>query len=196
MHRPKLLVCVWAHWNFDFTPQLQHPLAHYQGPIVRNVFYKKDAYGKYLLFATLGSYVAWLVAKVFKFLWRVIFGGFSAEDEQRPKLVSAHPQIPLWFEKSVMMWNSTFCKLFFPFFIVIFWTVSRGQRQTYNCHSSFQKNIWPYSTSSHLSFFHKSGNSTLTLAGALICFITPPFSYTKISVRISPIGGYNSNWNI
>ena len=80
-------------------PQLQHPLAHYQGPIVRNVFYKKDAYGKYLLFATLGSYVAWLVAKVFKFQWRVIFGGFSAEDEQRPKLVSAHPQIPLWLKK-------------------------------------------------------------------------------------------------
>ena len=153
-------------------------------------------YDKYLSFATLGSYVACLGAKVFKFLWRVIFGGFSAEDEQRPKLVSAHPQIPLWFEKSVMMWNSTFCKIIFSFVIVIFQTVSGGQRQTYNCHSSLKKNIWPYSTSSHLSFFHKSGSSTLTLAGALICFITKPFSYTKISVCISPICGCNSNWNI
>ena len=118
-------------------------------------FIKKDAYGKYLSFATLASYIACFGAKVFKFPWRVIFGGFWADDEQRPKLVSAHPQILLWLEKSVMMWNSNFCKIIFPFVIVIFWTVSRGQRQTYNCHSSFQKNILPYSTSSHLSFFHK-----------------------------------------
>ena len=39
-------------------------------------------------------------------------------------------------------------------------------------------------------------SSTLTIAGALICFITPPFLYTKMSVQISPIGGCNSNWNI
>ena len=74
----------------------------------------KDEYGRYLSFNTLGSY------------------------DQRPKLVSAHPRIPLWLEKSVMMWNSTFCKIIFPFIIVIFQTVSGGQRQTYNCHSSFQ----------------------------------------------------------
>ena len=114
LHRPKLLVCVWAHWNFDFTPELQHPLAHYQGPIVRNVFYKKDAYGKYLLFATLGSYVAWLVTKVFKFPWRVIFGGFSVEVEQRPKLVSAHPQIPLWYENAWWCGIALFVTWFFP----------------------------------------------------------------------------------
>ena len=54
-----------------------------------------------------------LGAKVFKLLWRVIFGVFLAEDEQRRKLVSAHPQISLWFEKSLMMWNSDFCKIFF-----------------------------------------------------------------------------------
>ena len=41
-------------------------------------------YGKYLTFATLGSYVICLGAKVFEFLWRVIFGRFLAEDEQRP----------------------------------------------------------------------------------------------------------------
>ena len=47
-------------------PQLQRPLALYQGRIVKNVLYEKDAYGKYLSFATLGSYVACLGAKVFK----------------------------------------------------------------------------------------------------------------------------------
>ena len=31
------------------------------------VFYKKDVYGKYLSFATLGSHVVCLEAKVFKF---------------------------------------------------------------------------------------------------------------------------------
>ena len=39
-------------------------------------------YDKYISLATRGSYVACLGANVFKFLWRVIFGGFSAEDEQ------------------------------------------------------------------------------------------------------------------
>ena len=79
---------------------------------------------------------------------------------------------------------------------MIFRNVSRGQRQTYNCHSSFQQNIWPYSWLSRIQFFPKSGSSALTLAGALICFITPPFPYTKSSVRISPICGCNSNWNV
>ena len=134
-----------------------------------------DVYGKYLSFATLGSYVACLGATIFKFLWRVICGRFLAEDEQRPKLVSAH-KIPMWFENSVMMWNSTFCKMIFPFVLVIFRTMSLAQRQTYNCHSNFQKNIWLYSTSSHIYFYHKSGNSNLTLAGDLMCFMTPPFS--------------------
>ena len=49
-------------------------------------------------------------------------------------------------------------------------------------------NIYPYSTLSQGPFFHKSGRSTLFIAGASTCFITPPFSYTKISVRISPVG--------
>ena len=76
---------------------------------------KKDAYGKYVSFTTLGSYIAGFGAKVFKFLWRVIFGGRWAE----PKLVSAHPQIPLWFEKYVMMWNSNFCKIIVHFDTVL-----------------------------------------------------------------------------
>ena len=79
------------------------------------------------------------MAKVFKFPWRVIVGEFSTEDEQRLKLVFAHPHIPLWFDKSVMMWNGTFYKIIFPFVIVIFRTVSRRQKQTYNCHSSFEE---------------------------------------------------------
>ena len=51
-------------------------------------FIKKDAYGKYLSYATLGGYVPCLGAEVFKFPWRLIFSGFSAGDEQKPKLVS------------------------------------------------------------------------------------------------------------
>ena len=42
-------------------------------------------------------------------------------------------------------------------------------------------------------FYHKSRSSTLFIAGASTCFITPSFSYTKISVRISPVCGFNSN---
>ena len=51
-------------------------------------------YGKYISFATQGSYVAFLGAKVFKSPCWVIRKGFLAEDEQRPKLYSAYPQIP------------------------------------------------------------------------------------------------------
>ena len=40
------------------------------------------------------------------------------------------------------MLKSTFCKIIFPFVIVIFQTVSRGQRQTYKCHSIFFLNIY------------------------------------------------------
>ena len=72
--------------------ELHRPVALYKGPIFINVFYqKKYVYGKYLSFATL----ACLGVKVFKFPCRVIFSGFSEQDDQRPKLVFAHPQIPL-----------------------------------------------------------------------------------------------------
>ena len=56
----------------------------YRGPIIIKIFYKKNVHGKYLSFATLGSYVACLGAKVFKFFWTVISDGFLAEDELRP----------------------------------------------------------------------------------------------------------------
>ena len=54
-------------------------------------------------------------------------------------------------------------------------------------HLIFQKSYWiknqfishPYSTSSCFSFFHKSGSSTFTPAGALICFTNPPFHTSK-----------------
>ena len=56
---------------------------------------------KYISFATLGSYVKCLRAKVIKFPWSVIFDRFWVED---------HPQIPFWYENCVLMWNSTFCE--------------------------------------------------------------------------------------
>ena len=116
------------------------------------MFMYKYMYCKYLSFATLKRYVACLWAKVFKFPWRVRFGGFLAEVEQRAKLVSAHPQIPLWLEKSAMMLNGKFCFKFF-FVIVIFKTVSRKQRQTYNCHSSFLKIFDPIPHHHTFNFF-------------------------------------------
>ena len=72
------------------VPSTPLPWANFQKCI-----FEKDACGKYLSYATPGDYVACLGTEVFKFPWRVIFGGFLAEDEQEPKLVSAHPQIPL-----------------------------------------------------------------------------------------------------
>ena len=117
----------WAHWSFGLISKLWLLLAIYQGLIFKKLYHKKDAYGRYLSYATLGGYVPFLGAEVFKFPWGLIFGGFSAEDEQKPKLVSAYPQIPLWLQKSVMMWNSTFCTIICNFVIVIFRTVSRGQ---------------------------------------------------------------------
>ena len=74
-----------------FTPNL----ALYKGPIVINVFYKKKyAYGKYLSFATLGSYVACLGTKVFKFLRRVIFADFwqrKSRDQNWSLLIHRFP---------------------------------------------------------------------------------------------------------
>ena len=98
----------WAHWSFGWISKLWLLLAIYQGQFSKYYFIKKKAYGKYLPYATLGGYVLCLGAEVFKFPCRLILGRFSAEDEQKPKLVSAHPQISLWLQKSVMMWNSTF----------------------------------------------------------------------------------------
>ena len=95
-----------------------------------------------------------------------------------------------------MMWNSTFCKISFPLVIVIFRTVSstRFGISLYHGEKLFYKKC--YFTSSCIYFFHKSGRSTYTLTGALICFITQPLSYTKKFVRISPICGCHWNWNI
>ena len=42
----------------------------------------------------------------------------------------------------------------------------------------------------------ESVSSTLTIFGALICLITPHFSYTKIPVQILFICGRNSKWSI
>ena len=126
-------------------------------------------YGKYLQFTTLGSYVACLGPKVFKFRYRVFFGGFSAKDDQRPKLVSTYPQIPFGYEKCGMMGNSIFCKIMFSFVIVIFPTMSSNQFgiSPYHREKLFKKKCFPHHHA--FNFFYKSGSSTLTLAGALIC---------------------------
>ena len=50
------------------------------------------------------------------------------------------------------MWNGTFCKIIFTFVIVIFQTVSRGQRQTYNCHPVFKKYLTLFHIIAHLIF--------------------------------------------
>ena len=56
-------------------------------PLTRAVFKDtKNANARYLLFVTFVSSVASLNS--------VISGGFLAEDEKKPKLVSAHPQPP------------------------------------------------------------------------------------------------------
>ena len=99
-------------------------------------FIIKKAFVKYLSYATLGANIACFGNEVFMFLWRVIFGRFLAEDEQKPKLVSARPQISLWCEKCVTIRNSTNSKIFLHYVIVIFQTVSPTRRQTYNCYSS------------------------------------------------------------
>ena len=68
-----------------------------RGQFKKNVFYKKDAVGKYMSYDTLRGSVACLGAQVFKFLWRVIFGGFSGEGEQKPKKMSlgkSAPKVP------------------------------------------------------------------------------------------------------
>ena len=54
--------------------------------------------------------------------------------------------------------------------------------------SVYKKNyLTLFQSTKHSIFLCKSGSSTLILVGVLICFITPHFSYTKISVRISTI---------
>ena len=60
-------LCLCILKNCSPHPQLQRPLAPYQVPIVKNVIYRQDAYGNYLSFATLESYVACVGAKVFMF---------------------------------------------------------------------------------------------------------------------------------
>ena len=123
MHWPQLLVCVSAHWNFfsSFT-QLQRPIALYQGNI-KCILWEENVYGKYISFATLGSYVACLGAKVFKFPWSVSFGGFSCGGWAETKTGLCSSSDSLVIRKCVTGWNLTFCKISWHFVIVIFQTV-------------------------------------------------------------------------
>ena len=60
---------VFEHTETLVSPQLPRSLALYQGPLFFKCFFlSKDADGKYLLFAILGSYLAYFGAKEFKFL--------------------------------------------------------------------------------------------------------------------------------
>ena len=163
--------------NFWVVFEHTETLALYQGPICVKSFFFKDAYCTYFSFATLESYVACFKPKVFK-------------------LVCAHPHIPLWLENSMTF--STFCHLFFTWFSDILNRVTWTKTDILLIFHYFfcLQNIGPYSWSSSLLSFHISGSSALTVAGALICFITPPFSYTLISVWISLICRCNLIWNI
>ena len=145
-----------------------------------------------------GIYIIFIFYRLWRWYFEVIydlqlFGIFLAEVVQKPNLISAHPQITLWYEKCVKIRNSTFLKYFctmvewypklycrhkdrhttaIPVFNKICYTIP-------GCHVFF------------LLSFHKSGSSTLTLTGDLICLITPHFSWTKKSVRMAPVCGCN-----
>ena len=95
-----------------------------------------------------------------------------SREQERHKvsaLVYAHPQFPLWQEKCAREWISTFCKDCLHYVIVIIQTIS--MRQYFS-----QLLFYPIL---HCQVFY------LTIGGALICFITSPFSYTKMSIWIS-----------
>ena len=52
------------------------------------------------------AYVAVLGAELFQFLCGVVLYGFFAEDKQKPKLVSAHPQISQALNpKKFLLWS-------------------------------------------------------------------------------------------
>ena len=111
----KILQTIASSPSFDLClSTLQQPLALYKGPIVISVFIYKDknVHGKYLSFATLGSYVACLGAKVFKFPWR--------ERETKTGLCSSSDSLQ---KKSWGCEKALLGKIIFPFVIMIFWTV-------------------------------------------------------------------------
>lgn len=67
------------------------------------------------LYLPYAAYVPVLGAEYFQIPCRVIFEGFSAEDEQKTKLVSAHPSLTSfqnsfpnkkgWFKTAQQTWN-------------------------------------------------------------------------------------------
>ena len=145
-----------------------------------------------LSFATLESYIACLGAKVFKFPSRLIFGGGWTETKTGSSSDSLvirkmHDGV----EKHLLF------KVFLYYIIVIFQTVL--PRIFFLHNFLLLQFITKYFTLFHIvttSIFHNSVSSSLTTAGGLICFITPPYSYTKMSVRISGIGRCYSRWKL
>ena len=109
-----------------------------------------------------------------------IFDGFLPEDEQRPKLVTAHLQFPWLSENPWQSGIAHFIKYFLSYVTDIFQTVSPTQRQTYNCYNKIFNPIWHH----HDFYFHKPVSSTLSIAGALHWYVlslhlshAPKFQY-------------------
>ena len=142
-------------------------------------------YGIYHSFATLGSYVMGLRYSSF------CEGNFLADfgrgwAETKSGLCSSSDSLVI--RRSVMMWNSTFCKITFPFLLVIFLTVSGGPRQTYNCHSSFKKIFDPI-PHHHTFHFVKNQEAQLWILLVLWYVYYATFLYTKMSARIVAMCG-------
>ena len=122
-----------------------------------------------------------------KFPLMVIFWGFLTDDEQTPKLVPAHTRILLDIKNVWWCWMALFVKINKK--NLCLWYFKPCRRHGLEYHYVMGK-----TTLQKVLFYIITQNSTLTLAGALLCFITPPFSYTKMFVKMSPIYGCNYNW--
>ena len=86
-----IFLCNWKKYdfNFNFNPfKCLNNTSGQKGPFLQ----KKDWCSLHLSYVPLVTYVPPLGAEQFQFPCRVCFNRFLAEDEQKPKLVSAHPQ--------------------------------------------------------------------------------------------------------
>ena len=67
LHQSQVWFWVWADWNFGFMSQLKRSLALYKEMIFKSLFKKKYVHGKYLSYAKLGRYVAYLGTEALRF---------------------------------------------------------------------------------------------------------------------------------
>ena len=82
---------------------------------------------------------------------------------------------------------STFCKIISPFYLSDI--LNRVVDAVWNITIQWGKTILQKVLFQIIMYLIvlKSESSTLSLAGSFIFFITPPFAYTEMSMRISPI---------